>query len=68
MLVVRDHGVVVESLPALAFVLLRGVSSKVHCSGVVPDEKRLLGIVRLFDEAQGALRHFVVDRLHALPV
>ena len=65
-LVVGDHHVVVVALPALALVLLGAVRPEMHGRGVVPEEERLVGLVRLVDEAQRVLRDLVVDGLHAL--
>ena len=46
-LIMGHHGIVIEALAALAFVLLSGVGAEVHGRGVVPQEERLAILVRL---------------------
>ena len=64
-LVVGDHYVVVEPLPALAPVLLGAVGPEVHGRGVVPDKERFAILVRPVDEVERVPGHLLVDGLHA---
>ena len=67
MLVVRDHHVIVVALAvALALVLCGRVRPEMHGGGVVPEEERRVGPVRLVNEFERALRHLIVDGLHSL--
>ncbi|MCY1415003.1 hypothetical protein D9M71_304700 [compost metagenome] len=64
--VVLDHAIRVQANPRLALGLFLQVGPDMHARTVEPDEKRLVGFVRLVDEVLGGLHQFVVDGFHTL--
>ena len=64
--VVLDHPVGVDPEAGLALRAPLQVREDVHPRRVPPEEERLLGLVRLVDEAERPLGDLVVDRLHPL--
>ena len=65
-LVMRNHHIVVFALAVtFALMLFGAVGAEVHSGGMGREKKRLPGFMRLVNEFEGALRHFIIDRLHA---
>ena len=64
--VMLDHAVGVDPDPGLARDAGRQVGPDVHPGRVEPDEERLVGLVRLVDEAFRGGQELAVRRLHAL--
>src|SRR5436305_4395559 len=61
-----DHGIVIISLTALAFVLLGAMGPAMHSGRVVPNKKRFPFRVALVDEFEGVFGYLFIDRFHAL--
>ena len=66
-LVVLDHHVVVEGLPApgLARHVFRRADAEMHPGGVDPDEERCVVVVGALDEILGCVHELDVTRFHA---